>query len=430
MTLSRSGRASLFKPVDVLPNKQPCTWFEIDFAAFQANVATIRSLLRPGVQLGSMTKGNAYGLGFIEFIAMSHAYVDIYYVMDVDEAMHIRKFEALHQLKPKRIVLHGFHYEEFELHLCVLHDFEFFLDHVDHHAMIQATNLTSRLKVHIFMDSGLNREGFKLEKIPTAVEQIKKYKDKIDILGVLTHLRAGSNAESNKQQIDDYTIAYDFIRKELSPEKYLEKSIGNSAASLSFPSIEQDITRLGLALIHGLWPAPETEHNVKLNISPKEAQLLPVLSWKCKTHKIRCYEAGVDLVTELNVGFQRKLTKPTTVATLPLGSKQGYLTVNTAILAEERPYVLVKGQRCKVLLIELETIAIDVTNVARPGENIVVTLIGQDKNITLGANQPTSWFSNSPNDAYSFLTCLSGEIPRFIVNQPIAKELELSRPRL
>src|SRR5438067_8701237 len=70
------------------------SWLEIDAAALAHNAATFREVLGPGVRLGGVLKGNAYGHGFAEILPVAHAACDALYVIEPADALAIREHEA------------------------------------------------------------------------------------------------------------------------------------------------------------------------------------------------------------------------------------------------------------------------------------------------------------------------------------------------
>ncbi len=421
MSLSSSSRSTLFPPPSVFVDRFT-PWIEINAACFKANVTTIRSLITPGVKLGAMTKGNAYGLGFEKYILMSHAHVDIFYVNSTTDALKIRELEKLYNLPSKRTILHDFD-EVSEIIECVTADVEMVIDNPMQHALflsVEIAAITTPIKVHIFIDSGLNREGFRLknDELSTALDEIATYQDRLDIKGIMTHFRAGDNAEHTQEQIHTFNQGHALIKQKLALPHTLERSIANSSAALSFPTIEQDIVRSGYALIHGLWPSNNTKSNAAANFAPLQVTLHPVLSWKCKVKKITKCGAGVELVKETACGVSVTLKKPTTIAILACGIVDGFPIYlgNT----ENGPYVLIKGQKCKVLLVELDEMVVDVTDIETSTE-MIATLIGRDGDEFLSAETVASWAK--AKDAYGLLTQIKSELPRLLVHsEPVVEE--------
>ena len=436
MSLTSNNRSTLF-PLAPNPAKQSPAWVEINVANFKANVKIIRSILKPGVKLGAMTKGNAYGLGFEEYVMMSHADVDIFYVKSIRGASRIRELEKTNNLLPKRIILGETHHTLSikDVIACVAAGVEIIIDSSLHHELFLSAALDEvaiPIKVIIFIDTGMNREGFRLRDLEQVLNEINKYQHRLDIIGIMTHFRAGDNAASNQQQLEELNQVHELIKQKLKLQKPLEKSIANSSAALSFPEMEQDIVRMGYALIHGLWPSNKTKLNVATH-TQEEIVLHPTLSWKCKVKRIRRCGAGVELVTEEGYGHSLRLKQPTMTATFACGAAMGYPTYHGG--TDDGPYVLIKGQKCKVLLVELTEIVVDVTNIAVPGEKITATLIGCDGNEHLSAQTVASWIGG--REAYELLTRINDTIPRLTVNaaplneekQDLSLDIEYASPR-
>src|SRR5213595_142141 len=83
------------------------SWLEIDARALAHNGAVFREVLGPGVRLGGVLKGNAYGHGFAEVLPLAHAACDALYVIEARDALAIREMEAKSQGPRRQVVVLG-----------------------------------------------------------------------------------------------------------------------------------------------------------------------------------------------------------------------------------------------------------------------------------------------------------------------------------
>ena len=68
------------------------SWIELSERAYDDNVRALRALSTSG--LGAVLKGNAYGHGFAEMLALAHPRVDSLHVITPNEALAVRAWEA------------------------------------------------------------------------------------------------------------------------------------------------------------------------------------------------------------------------------------------------------------------------------------------------------------------------------------------------
>jgi alanine racemase len=396
-----------FAPPNFNPNH---SWIELDEKAFLQNVATLRSILKSKT-LSGMTKGNAYGIGLINFIKMSHGVIDSYSSLDAEEAFQIRKYEKELKLNPKRIIAHDC--EASELLECVKQDIEIVIIDIDFFKSMQSVIALcpSPVKVNIFINTGMNREGIDLTEVPQA---IAAFSDKLEIQGVLTHFIDGANEEITRWQMECFDKAYELIKNALAPNRRLEKSVGSSASTLSLLDLNQDQVRIGTSLIHGVWPSDKTQENAKKLIPSIE--LMPVLSWRCQTSNIKKIPANGRILANDETMEYIELKQEITVALFQIGSAAGYCPAESAEV-----YVLIKGIACKVLAVDMNYFSIDVTNVAQPGETIIATLIGKDGSKVLSVEKVVNGLQAYGSHLALFVI-INQNIPRFIIpadNQPV-----------
>ena len=81
------------------------SWLELSAQAYLANVQAFRGLAGPGVRVGAVLKGNAYGHGLLETLSLAHGLVDVLYVIRPSEALRIRAWEAERGLADRKSVV-------------------------------------------------------------------------------------------------------------------------------------------------------------------------------------------------------------------------------------------------------------------------------------------------------------------------------------
>jgi len=145
---------------------------------------------------------------------------------------------------------------------------------------------------------------------------------------------------------------------------------------------------------YGLYPSQE--------VDPADLGLKPALSWYSRIAHLKELPAG----REISYGGTYVTTKPTVVATVPVGYADGYRRALSG-----KFYVLIRGQKAPILgRICMDQMMVDVTDIPDVAVNDKVVLIGKD-----GENQITMEQIAAAADTfnYEFVCGISRRVPRF-----------------
>src|SRR5262249_53912131 len=146
------------------------SWLEIDAGALRHNVATFREVLGPGVRVGGVLKGNAYGHGFEQVLPIAHAACDALYVIDPRDALLVRAFEKNNARSQRQVVVLGAIDAEEAVELARAGVDAVLTDGGQARFVPALRSAGVRLRAHVHLDTGLGREGFTLGELPRAVE--------------------------------------------------------------------------------------------------------------------------------------------------------------------------------------------------------------------------------------------------------------------
>lgn len=129
------------------------------------------------------------------------------------------------------------------------------------------------------------------------------------------------------------------------------KHISNSAGIMEMPKVNEDMVRDGICL-YGLYPSEE--------VNKERLPLEPAMQWKTYVSYVKELEAGI----EIGYGGTYTTTKPTMVATIPVGYADGY-----ARSLSGKGCVLIHGQRAPILgRICMDQFMVDVTDIPGTAE--------------------------------------------------------------
>ncbi len=186
-----------------------------------------------------VVKADAYGLGSVKVVEYLYNQEIMYYaVATVEEALTLRN-----HFKDIDILVMGLVNEE---DLPILSELKISVTIPNQTLFDAACKLNKSLKIHLKIDTGMNRLGFKnYKKVPNLFNELKKFKH-IELEGIFTHLATSDSDEAYAfKQIEKF-------KSLLSLLPYHPKMIhvSNSSAALKF---EKDMpftthARVGISL--------------------------------------------------------------------------------------------------------------------------------------------------------------------------------------
>lgn len=379
------------------------SYIEIDRKAYQGNLQFIRSLLASPVRLCAVVKGNAYGHGIEAMVPMAeHTGVDYFGVFSADEALRVKNI-----CSPDTAIMIMGMVEGEELTWAIDQDIEVFVFDMERlqAVILAAKALHKKAKIHIEVESGMNRTGFSAKHKTALMEVLQQHKDELDLYGLCTHF-AGAENLSNKPRIEAQITAFEQWKDDFSQAGFSFRYIhaACSAATLRYPQSHFDMVRVGI-LQYGLWPNVESE--VWYRSLHPEKTLLPkrLLSWKSALMHIK----EVDEGEYIGYGTSYYTVVPTRVGVIPVGYSHGF-SRGLSNLGR----VLVRGQRVSVIgLVNMNALMINLNDVPDAEKGDEVVLIGKqgDFDLSIGSFSDLSMQLN-----YESITRLDPAIPRIIKN--------------
>src|SRR5690606_4740571 len=126
----------------------------IDLAAMRSNLALARQHAR-GAKVWAVVKANAYGHG-LQRAMRAFADADGLALVELDAAVRLREWGWTKPL----LLLEGF-FEPADLDVVVAHQLQPVIHNDEQLAMLEAGTLSGPLDVHLKMNTGMNRLGFR-----------------------------------------------------------------------------------------------------------------------------------------------------------------------------------------------------------------------------------------------------------------------------
>jgi alanine racemase len=379
------------------------SWLEIEADALAHNASVFREVLG-AVRLGGVLKGNAYGHGFPEVLPLAHAACDVLYVIEARDALAIRAFEARSSAPRREVLVLGAVDADEAVELAKA-QVDLALTDPGQARFVPALRTAGvRLRGHVHVDTGLGREGFSLDELPSSLSWMAQARDVIEIAGVLSHF-ANTEDVTEQSYAAEQLSAFDEgarrVQAALGPGS-LERHIAASAAALLLPQARHDAVRIGISL-YGLWASSETRLSARALLG-RVPELRPVLSWRCRSQLVKWLPAG----SYVGYGCTYRCPVATRIAVLPMGYYDGYPR-----LLSSRAHALVNGQRCPVLgRVMMNHVVIDVTRAVQGEGPIAATLLGRDGDEQVSADQLAVW---AQTINYEIVTRIGAHLRRIVI---------------
>ena len=381
------------------------SWLEIDARSLAHNAAVFREVLGPGVRLGGVLKGNAYGHGFAETLSLAHAVCDALYVIEPRDALAVRELEAKTAAARRDVLVLGAADADEAVALARA-GVGLALTDAGQARFLPALRAAGvRLRGHVHVDTGLGREGFSLEEMPAALSWLVQAGDAIEVAGVLSHF-ANTEDVTEQSYAGEQLAAFEEgtrrVRAALGISGVLTRHIAASASALLLPQARHDVVRVGISL-YGLWASSETRLSARALLG-RVPELRPVLSWRCRSQLTKWLPEG----SYVGYGCTYRCPVRTRIAVLPMGYYDGYPR-----LLSSRAHALVNGQRCPVLgRVMMNHVVIDVTRAAQDDGPVTATLLGRDGDEQVSADQLATW---AQTINYEIVTRIGAHLRRVLV---------------
>ena len=327
-----------------LNSRRNITRLEINLDSLAHNFRHYRSILPPQTGIVAMIKACAYGCGDIEVArTLQTLGADMVAVAVVDEGVALRRAGVtmpILVLDPwcenmRAIFAHN-------LQPTITDGSERILSQLEFNADAEGVD---RIDVHLKLDTGMHRVGLSEEELPRFLEMLARH-PRIRIVSAFSHL-----ATADCLDLEDYTTAQleTFRRMTTLISSTLpypvKRHILNTAGMTRYGREHvYELARLGIGL-YGITPLDAAD----------AAHLRPVARLVTSIIAVNSYPAG----TKVGYGCRGVLTRPSTIATIPVGYADGI----DRHLGEGHASFLVNGTLCPTVgRICMDLCMIDITD--------------------------------------------------------------------
>ncbi len=305
--------------------KKHQTYVEIDLNAIKSNISFFKQKLPDTTKILAMVKASSYGSGieqmgqYLERIGVN--YLGVAYA---DEGVELRRIGV----KSPILVMNS---EEYGFEECIQHNLApciYSTKQLDKFVKQLIYEGKSYYPIHIKIETGMNRLGFKTVELESLIEMINSQPE-VRIETVYSHLANSHDIDSTfiHEQVQVFKTAIEFLKSRINYS--FECHILNSEGILNNPKYHFDMVRLGI----GMYGYSASELY--------SSQLTPAVNWYSAVSQVKNVRAGTS------IGYDRKgiSNLDMNIAIIPVGYADGF----KRSLSNGKGGVFIQNQYCPVV---------------------------------------------------------------------------------
>lgn len=343
--------------------KKDRAWIEINLDNLENNIKQIKNIISNTTKIMAVIKANAYGHGIVEVAKkLCQIGIEDFAVATLSEGIKLRE----NNIKGNILILGYTNFSDIDY--VIKYDLMQTVVDYEYAKKLDEMNLKDKLKVHIKINTGMNRIG---ERHINIENLVKIYQMKnLEIFGTFSHLSASDSLDSDdveftESQINNFFSCIDTI-KSLGYDTgkvHIQASYG----ILNYPNLKCDYVRAGI-IMYGVYSNYKDKTKTEVNLKP-------VLSLKARISSVKQIDKG-DAVSYGRTFIADDCRK---VATVCIGYADGY----PRSLSNKNAKVLVNGEYAEIIgRVCMDQLVIDVSNIDGVNQGDIVTLIGDKEKIS------------------------------------------------
>lgn len=361
------------------------TTLEINLNSILHNINIHKSLLKPQTKICAMVKAYSYGLGGYEIAEfLQHHHIDYLGVAYADEGVDLRKngiTTPILVMNPEQSSYESIIDFQLEPEIYSFRVLDLFEKQLANRGL-------QNYPIHIKIETGMHRLGFKENEIDELIQKLNQYN--LKVASIFSHLSSADVEEERPYTISQLEIFERISSKIIEGIGYQPiRHILNSAGIVNFTDYQYDMVRIGIGMI-GFSPSEKIQR-----------QLQNVVSFKTVISQISEIKKGES------IGYSRKhITKQDTkIATLPVGYADGI----PRLVGNERGFVWLKNNK-KVPIVGnvcMDMMMVDLGNLAvKEGDDVIL----------FNSIQKLNTFAKySQTIVYEVLTSISRRVKRIYI---------------
>ena len=336
-------------------------WIEINRNHLENNIKEIKKIISDKTKIMAVVKANAYGHGIIPISKeLNKLGIEDFAVATLEEGIILRQ----NHIKGNILILGYTHFDD--IPYVIKYDLIQTIVDYEYAKRLEELKLDRKIKVHIKINTGMNRIGESYKHIDKLLE-IYKMKS-LDILGTFTHLSVSDShkvedIEFTKNQIKSFDDCVQILKENNCNVGKLH--VQASYGVVNYPELTYDYVRIGIMMYGNL--------SSRKDITKLKPNIKAVLSLKARITSIK--EINKDEAVGYGRGFIA--TNNIKIASVAIGYADGYPR-NLSNHAK----VIINGQAVPVIgRICMDQLMIDISTLTNVKVGDVVTLIGEDSEI-------------------------------------------------
>jgi alanine racemase len=255
--------------------------------------------------------------------------------------------------------------------------------------MAQVSQLASKPRIHIEVDTGMSRGGF----LDEWEEFLKSDFSKVNIVGIFSHFaRADEPLEKqNRDQLNQFNKMVSQLEAVGVKPKF--KHLSNSAATLINPDATFDFVRTGIAM-YGLSP------DVKTLGDSNKLSLKPVMQLRAKLHLVKSVTAGAAV----GYGALHVTKNPTKLGVVAIGYADGIprIALNAGVFVNGRKAPIIGRVSMDQFVVDLGS-----DSLSKSGDWVIIFGDG-----SCGEYTADDWGAASSSINYEIVTRIGPRVPR------------------
>lgn len=357
----------------------------IDLDAIRHNIQAVHE--RAGVPVMAIIKADAYGHGAVEIARHIDGDCAFFGVSSILEALELRQAGI-----EKPILILGYTPVAAFPEAIRQGIRPAIFRYEDALALSQAaTALGMTAKFHIAVDTGMSRIGFQVTPEEADICAKIAALPNVEAEGLFSHLATADCADLTRAR--HQAALFDQFDEMLRSRGVTIRlrHLDNSAGVMNF-HCKYELVRSGI-VTYGMYPSTE--------VDPSVLDLRPALRWESRITHLKTLEPG----REIGYGGTYTTTRPTRVATVPVGYADGYRRNLSG-----RFYVLIRGKKAPILgRICMDQMMVDVTEIPDAALNDTVVLVGKSGSLNISVEEIAA---QGDSFNYEFVCGISRRVPR------------------
>jgi alanine racemase len=363
----------------------PRAWIEIDGDALAHNAHVLRRAIPDATRLGILVKANGYGHGMtVAARAALDGGADQLLVATLDEGL------ALRQAETTAAILVVYPVPPDGIGEAIAANLEVSVGGLQsaRRTLDAAAAAGGSLRLHVEIDSGMGRGGVFPADLPAVLRWIDATPD-ATLVGIWSHLADGADPDRSRAQIARYEAALADVAA--TGRRLPLRHVAASEGLFLETAPAYDLVRIGIAFYGtiGLDMTPTPA------MAALAADLRPAMTVAARPVRLEAVPAG----TPIGYGSEWTTTRPSRIATLPIGYADGW-----ARHSWPGGEALVRARRVPLVgRVSMDSVCVDVTDVPEATADDPFVLLGAQGAERITVDEVARLRRTIPNEVFCAL---------------------------